>query len=165
MKIYTGDKPCPCCGKSSRETTRYFSDSICNSCRDVYQKGKEAIAHSKNDTDIYVYANFYPPVTGDSTSSDAAFRALFKCIKIYSNPNAEYSESVSWGYFNPGSRYEFILKKSFYDELVPCLNNLVNALKNGYEKGKEHGSSLLRQLASGEISSTKFDEYAVAKQY
>jgi len=175
-------KPCPGCGKAEYPWRK--TDEVCRICRKLI---KEALEHRKSLKamtgkmkiavgEAYHWNKGY--LEGDLSGSyhefgeynlkDMLLRIMVKLIKelsekSYGDPYTDKASIVLKGlqltYQYDGSEREgrYIDKKLF--GLLRGLDRLIRlALKRSYENGKRDGASLIRRLASGDITVEKFQK-------
>lgn len=169
MRRYTGNEPCPGCGKSAQQSPRAYKDSVCFAClRDLKEMKKIKEARKKqsenyvmfrvNDLDVKYISSF------DSDVYDNLVKAFDLFLETLDSPE---KASKNTDYFNHGSA---IYRDSFMLHVVPVirettaisLDSLITALeqysKVVYAQGRLDGSNILKQLNEDKITLQKFDE-------
>ena len=182
-RIYTGDIPCPGCGKSGKESRRTSRDSICFRCMDDLRAYREILERTKNNKDTYVEFRVinneikYLSCNEDYDNLIAALKQLFISldspemdknstgtpkIEHGNYHNNSFSIQRDYKYMWNGSEYRgnasFVIREDIainMDSLVTAIENYSNAV---YLLGKKDGGNLLKSLGRQEISPDEFIE-------
>jgi len=172
-------KPCPGCGKAEHPWRK--TDEICNHCKKLINEALEHREILKNTTgkmkiavgEAYHWNKGYyegdldGKRLGDLSLRDMLLKIMVKLIKnlsekSYNDPYAFNAPKVLKGLkyinqYDDERQARYIEVKLF--GLLRGLDRLIRlALKRSYENGKKEGASLIRRLASGDITVEKFQK-------
>lgn len=174
MNYYTGDAKCAGCGKTGREVSRDYKDSLCSNCKRLLALGRA------KDIELKVeYANIKQHYHAYSSSRVNDF--VHDMLTMLNNPTAPantpyFSFKSTFGDNCQCYRIDVKLVeplKKFFHELDSYCNELKDAYNRMdkdaeqavkevkdriYNEGVAKGRELLRQLNSGEITLDDFSK-------
>lgn len=180
-RIYVGDVPCPCCGKTGSDSKRSARDSICFKCMDELIEYKAIQKRTANRKKEYVefwvkyFDTPYIPEKDDYYNLIASLRNLFSALdspemkhdnmKEVTHGN-HYNESfaikrpykIMWKGYQYTEEGSFIIREDIalaLDALVGSIENFVNTVK---VESKREGANLLKQLGTQQIRPDEFIE-------
>lgn len=169
MRRYTGNEPCPGCGKSAQQSPRAYKDSVCFAClRDLKEMKNIKEAREKqsenyvmfkvNDFDVkYIFSL-------DSNVYDDLVKAFDLFLETLDSPE-KASKSVD--YFNHGNSsrsdvFQLHVVPIIRETTAISLDAMITALeqysKYVYLQGKLDGSNILKKLNEDKITLQKFEE-------
>ena len=189
-RVYIGENPCPGCGKKGVEARRSYKDGICWNCLSDLKKFKEFEQRTAGRSDKLVkfrvvrheikyltghqdYSNLIKAIEGLLIKLDIPDGEYVATEKLYYG--SYYSESFSIGRVykritNNGELLrsdseDFIIREDIAIQLHDLIKSIENLSKTAFQKGVEHGASLLQGLASERISPSDFYEILEKRKY
>lgn len=183
VRIHAGDAPCPCCGKSGKESRRSARDSICFKCMDELIEckamQKRTANHKKEYVEFWVKYLDAPYIAGkdDCCNPIASLRNLFSALdspemkhenmkEVAHGNHYDESFAIKRPYKAMRKGYEYPKEGSFIiredialalDALAGSVENFVNTVK---PESKKEGADLLKQLGTQQIRPDEFIERA-----
>lgn len=168
-------KPCPGCGRSESYPFR-DKDRICNNCKKLINEALEHQEVLKSITGkmkirvgerYYWNAGYYEGDLSNSHLQDKLLKIMVKLINESSEK--DYADSYGWQAPKVLKRLSDLNERNEEKEgrlierrlfgLLRGLDRLIRlALDRSYQNGKREGSSLIRMLASGQITIDEFQK-------
>lgn len=155
---YTGDKCCPGCGKSGKESTRYSVTDLCYKCSDLLKLGRLTAEQNKLSNEwvrLTVYE--FHIWDGQSREGEKVWIKLRDMINTLGDSTKPCQESVYVG-AHGHNRAEAVVTKIQAQSIKEFYIQLTQSFKAQFDNGKKEGSNLLISLHNGDLTMKKFDE-------
>ncbi|MBP5457681.1 MAG: hypothetical protein J6Y37_14410 [Paludibacteraceae bacterium] len=187
-KFYTGDKPCPGCGRAGAEVPRLSKDGLCMECTEHLNIGRMFCKERNLERGHFLLDDL---TTGYVTWYQIRNKEIDGCLRellrTFSQFDSRYAggycrqESMLAGHAGSGTSCDvFVLPKVTFEaarELCHAIGKAVDDInmerdsyrkeldaqlaeeKNEiYNEGVEHGRNLLFQLNAGEVTVDDFNK-------
>ncbi|EGK00488.1 hypothetical protein [Dysgonomonas gadei] len=179
-KLYTGDVPCPGCGRSTKECRRHYRESICFDCENDLRKYAEIKRRTKEQKDTYAEFSVknsefvYLSLDPDYANLISALRFLFELLDtpgpeiVNSNPMVKVEHGKYWNAsfaimrrvngYGGSTQHPFVIREDIALALDALLTCIEEYSKKTYQAGKKDGANLLKRLGTQEITTFEFLE-------
>lgn len=162
MRYYKGSSPCPGCGLSGELKPRRSKDCLCHSCSSLLRLGNEISKLRSQQTDKIVNVRLWISglsyvSTGESDNLSAAIREFLGSIS-QQDKMGNCPDRVIGSYTSSQSHTvrDIKITPDSADKLESLIKALYQYSDAVHAKGVKHGSNLLAQLGSGDLSPDAF---------
>lgn len=176
-RLYTGDVPCPGCGRTYPECKRHYKESICFECERELRKFKEIKRRTQNQKESFVdfmVDDIHIPHLSTDDSYVNFYNSLRYLLELLDTPERDelkdgplakvrhglyYNSSFAIGRGDRGYGnviFPFVIREDIayaVDAFLTCIEGYSHAV---YLKGKREGANLLQRLGNQELSPDEF---------